>query len=247
IREISIMRGHDPRNFSLFAYGGAGPLHGALVADQLEMLRVVVPPHAGTFSAFGLLAADGRAEATIPINRPLAECTESHLEALKASLAVECRERLEADRAEGDEVVCSASIDLRYARQAVHLNLPITENLSPKGLADRFNLEYQRQFSHVHDDPVEACNLRVAAVRKRQRPRTARLSAVSPHSVAGVCNVIFDSKSWAATRYSRKSFSPPEPINGPCIIEEYGATTFVPPHYTARVDVFHNLVLERRR
>ena len=127
IKEISVMRGIDPRDFSLVAYGGAGPLHAALIADELGMAQVVIPPLSGSFSAYGLLVADRRRDRSLTWQVALTETSGEEIEKIVRPLRDEARQELLDDGFSPDRIHIELSADMRYEGQAYELTTLLPE------------------------------------------------------------------------------------------------------------------------
>jgi N-methylhydantoinase A len=164
IREISIERGHDPRDFTLIAFGGAGPMHAIPIAEELEIPRVVVPPHPGNFSALGLLASD--------VKHDDVRTRVGRLDAAAAVIAAAAREmeaaaaaRLEAEGFAAGGRRMERSLDLRYAGQAFELSVPLPAGPpSPAALARDFHARHLATYGHADPEgTVELVNVRLAA------------------------------------------------------------------------------------
>ncbi len=126
IKEISIANGHDPRDFTLLAYGGAGPMHAAAIADELEMTRVLVPVGPGNFAAFGSLISDLRRDYARTRTVNLATAAWSDLNAVFAEIEARAREDLLAEGVPADRFVLSRAAGMRYLGQSweLHVELP---------------------------------------------------------------------------------------------------------------------------
>ena len=250
IKEISIMRGHDPRAFTLFAYGGAGPLHAAAIAAELGMPRVVVPPMPGNFSAFGLLVADVRLDAVKTRLVRTADLGFTELVDALRELRDDTRARLAAEGFADGAMRFETSLDMRYVGQAFELDVPIDERCT--GMADverAFRAAHETRYSHATDDPVEIVTFRVAAYGLVSKPalrRTAETTAAPDKAIIEDRAVVFDGAPITTRVYARDLLPPGVPVAGPALIEESGTTTVVPPGFVAAGDAHGNLVLERR-
>ncbi|MGE0718674.1 MAG: hydantoinase/oxoprolinase family protein [Alphaproteobacteria bacterium] len=250
IKEISIMRGRDPRDFALFAYGGAGPLHAALVADELGMRAVVVPPIPGNFSAFGLLVADVRRDfvrTRVAVTRSLPL---SAIAALLDELRVEAADDLAEAGFAPDAMRFEARLDMRYVGQAFELAVPVP--LAPEShdaIDAAFRRVYEDRYTHAPDDPTEIVNFRVAAYGVGRKPELVPVDDRG-RSLEGARiatrQVAFDATPVEAAVYRRDALPVDQPFAGPAIVEESGSTTVVPPGYSARLERFGCLVLERK-
>jgi N-methylhydantoinase A len=247
IKEISVMRGHDPRGFTLFAYGGAGPLHAALVAQELGMPRVIVPPLPGNFSAFGLLVADVRHDYVRTRLSPTRETPFEDVAAVFSELRKEAVVRLVAEGFAEDRIRFDARLDMRYVGQAFELAVPFDARFA--SIADveaAFHAVYDRRYAHATDDPAEIVSFRLSAygaVDKPRLPRRAPGGAVGGARVA-TRPVAFDARFVDTPVYARDRLPVDGMVHGPALVDEAGSTTVVPPDFRAWCDAHGNLVLE---
>ncbi len=249
IKEISIMRGYDPRDFVLFAYGGAGPMHAAFVATELGMARVVVPPMPGNFSAFGLLVADARQDVVRTRVMATAELPFAELRHWLDEMAAEARGRLVKDGFEADAIRTEASLDMRYVGQAFELSVAFDERFASMEDVERaFYAAHERRYAHATADPAEIVSLRVSAYGSVPKPRPHRLPPAGGPTTAArteVRPVYFDGTALPTDVYARDRLPAGQPLPGPALIEESGTTTVVPPGFRALVDDWGHLLLER--
>ncbi|HEX3548863.1 MAG TPA: hydantoinase/oxoprolinase family protein [Candidatus Elarobacter sp.] len=248
LRIVSVERGYDPRDFTLLAFGGGGPLHACAVASDIGVARVVVPPLPGLFSAYGLLAADVRATAVRSVVAPASDETWSRTRKLFDALA------REGDAALGEQGVAKADrsfvreLDLRYVGQSTEL--VVTEPRSLAEAVDAFHARHEARYGFAaRRDPVEIVTARVVAIGTTPKPRL--VAAAAPARRAPEARALrehrdaFDGAAFAATPvYGRAHLRPGDAFQGPAIVEQYDATTYVAPAWNARVDAFANLVLE---
>ena len=246
IREISIERGFDPREHALIAYGGAGPLHAALIAEELGVSRVVAPRFPGNFSAVGLLMADVVQESVETRFAPLAEADPRALERAFERLAAPCERRL---RAAGlDAILVQRGADVRYVGQAFGLTIPVREGGGwLEALEADFHARYDRRYGHSHPgDPVEIVCLRTRASGMVDKLRWMEADAPAgglEDALAERREVVFGESVPDCPVYRRDSLPIDLEIPGPAVIEEYGSNTLVPPGWTARRDVCGHLHL----
>ena len=246
-RAVSTERGRDPRRCVLVAFGGNGPVHAAEVARQLGIELIIVPPWPGLFSAFGLLYAEPRHELVQASRGQLTSSTSHVVFAGLDTLENAARARLVGEGYASDRVVLERFLDLRYRGQSSELRIPLdglpaAEALA--GAAGRFETEHQRVYGH-HDgiDRIELVNLRVVAravrqplVKNMQRVDGAGGSAASTRpAYFGRQYGVLD------TRVIGRDQLTGETQVGPLIVEEYDATTVVPPGWTARRDSLGNI------
>ncbi|MFO1283231.1 MAG: hydantoinase/oxoprolinase family protein [Burkholderiales bacterium] len=255
IREISIQRGHDPREFALVAFGGAGPMHACDLARDLAIPQVVVPPAPGNLCAFGLLVTDVVAERSETLLARTATLDPTRLAARLDQLARAAREDLVRDGIAAAAIRTTATLDMRYVGQKSELPVPVdSANLTPAGIDEAFFAVYAERYGHTKRvAPTEIVNIRAMAVGAIEKADLARLSppAANPDSDAdGVLSrrqVYFRESGWIECPvYDRYRLAVGAQVPGPAIVEELGATTVVGPRDRFRVDAQHNLVVDVR-
>jgi len=249
IREISIQRGHDPRDFTLIAFGGAGPMHALALAEEIGIPRVLVPRHPGNFSALGLLASDIKHDDVRTRVGPLRERAPL-LADLFAEMEGAARRQLEHEGFAPDGQRMVRSLDLRYRGQAFELAVPVGGGaVALDAIEDAFHRQHLGAYGHANREAmIELVNARLTAygvvpkpAAERYRSETAALDAAlrerrpvwfggTPHE----CPV------WERERLPERA-----PLRGPAIVEEFGATTVVLPGWRGAVDAHGNLRLER--
>jgi N-methylhydantoinase A len=255
LRIVSVERGHDPRDFTLLAFGGGGPLHACAVAEDVGVARVVVPAHPGVFSAYGLLAADVRVTLVRSLVAPADAATWEKAGALHEALLREGDAALaEQDVAPGRRGFVR-EVDMRYIGQSTELTVtaPTTLADAVAGFHERHRLRYG--FA-AQQDPVEIVSVRVVAVGATAKPELAAVSVPPPRApetsvrapeTTALCErrAVYDGVSFCDTPvYARDALRPGDSFAGPAVVEQYDATTYVAPGWKAAVDGFGNLVLE---
>jgi len=250
LRSVSTERGRDPREFTLIAFGGSGPLHAAALADTLSIRRIYVPIHSGLFSALGLLLADYRQDAVSTMVVQLAKVDPDQV--LAEFQQMELRAFTEMREQVGEQdVVVHRTVDMKYGYQISELNLPfpgadsrqLTENLR---LA--FNDAHLQQFGHVSDDPVELVNLRVRLTASASKLRLADLAPSPELAGAGLGqrrDAYFGAQHGVqdALVLRRSDIQSDQIYRGPLIIEQPDSTTVVPPGWSVQRDTGGNLIL----
>jgi N-methylhydantoinase A len=247
VKEISVMRGLDPRDFTLFAYGGAGPLHAAAIAEELGITEIVIPPMPGAFSAYGLLTADTRYDVTRTRLTRLGNTTLKDLQALLEPLREEARERLRRDGFADDDIHLQVFLDIRFVGQAFELTTPMPD--APKNLdeiATAFQAVYEERYAQSDTGPSEIVSFRVVGL------GTAPSVELPEHTGDATAKietrmVSFDSDFMETIIHRREVLPVDTATPGPAIIEEDGATTVVPPGFNATLDRFGILILRRIR
>jgi N-methylhydantoinase A len=245
VKEISVMRGLDPRDFTLFAYGGAGPLHAAAIAEELGITEIVIPPMPGAFSAYGLLTADTRYDVTRTRLTRLSDITLEDLQALLQPLREEARERLRRDGFDEDDIHLQVFLDIRFVGQAFELTTPMPD--APHSLneiAAAFQAVYEERYAQSDTAPAEIVSFRVVGLGKAP---SVELPEHTGNATADIETrpVSFDSTFVETAIHHREALPVNASMPGPAIIEEDGATTVVPPGFNATLDRYGILTLRR--
>jgi N-methylhydantoinase A len=254
IRVISIQRGHDPRDYTLMAFGGAGPLHAARLARELDMKRVLVPRNPGILCAMGLLLTDLRADFAATKLMPATEGSAGDVARTFASLAERAQEWFEHESIAAQDRRLNRTADMRYHGQNYELAVPVPEGpITPRtieALAQGFAEAHRQRYGFVAEgEPVQIVTLRLEAtglVRKAELRAHAEAGLDASGAVIGQRPVwLPEARDFVPTPiYSRDALKPGNRFSGPAIVEQMDATTVVPPGMTARVDAYLNLILE---
>lgn len=268
IRLISVERGYDPRDFTLVAFGGAGPLHACSLARELKIPRVLVPVMPGALSAFGILGADivrdysrtvmisiasipkdldhrcskgstGFAEQQMKGHHEVGDVF-SVLEAHFAQLERDAVSELKRDGLSG---TCLRSADLRYTGQGYEINLPA----GPQMLA-QFHEAHRKRYGHADETrAIEIVNARVRMISASEPIELSRKPAAGrdcSRAVLKTKKVIFADECLDTPVFGRDLLLPGNSCKGPAIIHEYSATTVVPPGCRVQIDEYSNMVIE---
>ena len=253
VKAVSTFRGRDPRDFTLFAFGGNGPVVAMEIARELEMPRLLIPPSPGVFSALGLLVSEPEHESLQTLFGRLDETPPEEISDAFERLQSDMQQRLVEDGHDPDAMHVQRFADLRYARQAFELTVPVTRRaLDPTSVSRMkadFHEEHQRTYGHKSEgSPVEMVNIRIRMTAPSHAAGTVDLARLlAPHANNG-----------DAGPRSRMAWFGPEvgsvetpvvgrrdlidtPRAGPLIVEEYDATCIVLPGYAARVDANANI------
>jgi N-methylhydantoinase A len=243
------MRGLDPRDFALLAYGGAGPLHAAAIAEELGMGTVLVPPMPGNFSAFGLLLADLRRDFVATRVSPTAHTEPATVNAMIAELARRAHAELAAAGIGPERRRLEASLDMRYLGQAFELAVPIPLEVSDMGEIERAFLKvYADRYGGAVDAASEIVSYRLVAWGLTDKPDLPQLDAGRRSLAAarlGTRRVVVHGIAADTPVLAREAIPLDANITGAAIIEEAGATTLLPPGWTARLEPHGSLILER--
>ena len=246
IRVVSVERGHDPREFTLVAFGGAGPLHACEMAEALSIPRVLVPLHPGVLSAQGMAFADISREysATVMLQEPNLDLAEAD-KAL--DILVQAGQRdLGAMGVTPGDISAAMSLDLRYEGQSFEINVSYAKEPLEQVLG-AFHEAHRRQYGYAHEGRgVEVVNVRARVAAPGARPPAASTSGGSGDDAAlGRREVVFEGRAMLAELRSRAQLEPGAEVLGPAIVTQYDSVTVVPPGWRGRVDDYLNLILER--
>lgn len=253
LRLVTIQRGYDPREMSLISFGGAGGLHCADLAVELEIPEVIVPPLPGIVSALGLLFADLRHDLSHAYVAEEADVDFATAGALFEGLEAEARSRLEREVRPGGAIELSRSVDFRYVGQVrtitVGLDNGTMDRASIASAVERFHEEHEREFGYArHGFPVETAVLRVAGRGETiQVALHALASAIETEGgdpVKGTRETYFDGRGYVETTiYERGRLAPGTDVVGPAILEEMDSTVLVPPGAVGTIDELRNLII----
>jgi N-methylhydantoinase A len=245
IRVVSVERGHDPRDFTLVAFGGAGPLHACELAELLRIPRVLIPPFPGVLSALGMVAAPIARDSFrswLRVLRPDAE-TRRDLEEATAELRRRATEELAAEGIPTSRLRFELSLALRYVGQSYELLIPAPAPQPAHILAD-FHTAHERRFGHADGArPVEAVTLRLRAVLPSPRLDLSAPPAADGDARLGTVEAYFDRPRRAAL-YDRDRLRPGDRLRGPAIVTQMDTTTVIPPGWSAIADERGNMILE---
>jgi N-methylhydantoinase A len=241
IRVISVERGYDPREFTLVAFGGGGPLHACSLARSLRIPRVLVPIVPGALSAVGILPADTVRDYSRTVMLPgdaIGEIGDLFAELERCSAAEFAGEGLKG--------AAMHSLDLRYRRQGYELNVAYDAQAPADSIAVFHQLHRQRYGFCDPQRPVEIVNLRlrmIAAAEPYLPPQQESVPGDGSAARYAVRDVYFDGKFLPTQFYRRDQLRPGDNITGPAMIAEYTCATVLPPDGTAQVDNLGNLVI----
>ena len=254
IRVISVQRGHDPRDYTLAAFGGAGPLHAARLARELDIGRVLVPRNPGILCAMGLLLTDLRADFAITRLQTLGEAALPEVESAFAALHAQALEWFEAEDIPAGERRVGRTVDMRYAGQNYELPVPVPDGpvtlATLDMLADGFAEAHRRLYGFIAEgDPVQLVTFRIEAtgvVRKAAFKPRPELGADASAAIVGRREAWLPEAGGfvACPVYNRDRLDAGNRIFGPAIVEQMDATTVVLPGMAARVEPYLNLILE---
>ena len=238
IRHISVYRGHDPKEFLLTSFGGAGGLHVCALAEAMQMNRAMVPVHGGVLSALGMVVSKRGRQYSRTLGLPTADLDSELLAARRDELEQLAREELVAEGAELDRIICQFSMDMRYLGQSYTLTIPWQD--AQQAHRDYHQLHASR-YGYKLEEATECVNLRLHAFVNEEE-----LQLPAP---MGECNkqapLQVSSTDEELTVYQREQLAAEQICNGPALILEYSATTYVARGWQASLDAWGNLILQQ--
>jgi N-methylhydantoinase A len=227
LRVISVQRGHDPREFALVAFGGAGPLHANAVAELMGSFPVIVPPSPGLLNALGDLVAGFRNEFARTLIRLTAEITDDELRGTLDELESRAREWMVAQGIERSAQHVDFVADMRYRGQGYEIPVPLD---TLQDLDERFNTLHEQAYGfRMPNTASEIVNLRAVGTGDRPEPELPEADPIQKDLQAGT--------------YARADLHPGTRIQGPSIVTEFDSTTVVLEGYTAEIDRHFNLLI----
>ncbi len=244
IRVISVERGHDPRDYTLVAFGGAGGLHACDLAGALRIPRVLVPRYPGGLSALGILRADVIHDysRTVRSNMSSVHSMRRALSGEFKKLEAAGRRALAQENFSGRRIRIERLLDMRYVGQAYELTVPESGDFLAA-----FHHAHERRYGYSDASrQTEAVNIRIRAVGVTAKPELDQLPSdgkMSGPTITENCQAIFRGRKLLTKVYDRSNLRAGATINGPAILTEYSATTLLPPGWRGKVDGWGNLIL----
>ncbi len=239
LRVISVQRGHDPADFRLCCFGGAGGLHVCALAEALGVNRALVPMHGGVLSALGMLVAPRERQLSRSLQQPLDAVDDKILNELLQELAARGRAQLEAEGVAPGDIREKPSLDLRYQGQSYSLTLPGGDRAAA---TEAFHRTHEQRYGHRLDIPVELVNVRQQVTAPAQSLRLSPWPALAPALPVreatlpdlGTCTI-----------YRREQLAAGQVLRGAALVCEQVSTTLIAPGWTGTLDRWGNLLLEQ--
>ena len=249
LKQITINKGHDPRDFSLIVFGGGGGLHGAFLAEEMRIPEVIIPIHAGVFSAFGMLMADLRRDY---VQTHVIDLNADNLD-LVINIIAEMRQVAFANyQKEGyhiEQVEFKYFVDMRYKRQEHNIKIPLDlEDFQIDSFRELFHSMHQNEYSfRLDDSELELVNFHLIALVGIEKPRISTVPQTGKklkEALYASEMVDFDEYGKHLTHfYKRRELEPAMIITGPAIVVEETTSTVVPPGKMVEVDEYTNLII----
>ncbi|MPZ26444.1 MAG: hydantoinase/oxoprolinase family protein [Micromonosporaceae bacterium] len=248
VRQITVERGHDPRRFSLLAYGGAGPLLAALLAREMGIQEVVVPLAPAGFSAWGMLSADIVDDFSRTVLAELDDAAAARLADQFREVEAEAAGSLAGQGVPEQRAVLERQLELRYLGQEHSMIVTVGRDLAPEPVRRSFEELHRARYGHAMDNPVQILNLRVRAIGRSDRPGLVRPPAGDGDPARALLShrEAYDFGARAVARfavYDRSRLAPGDRFTGPALVDEGTATTVVPGGSEVEVDPYGHLLL----
>jgi N-methylhydantoinase A len=265
LRQVTVAKGLDVRDFTLTTFGGSGSLLACRLMDILNLPRTLVPPNPGNVSAFGLLTVDVRNDYVQTVVSTHLDLDLARVQSVFAALESQAQAALDGEGFERSAQRMQRTADLRYVGQAFEVRVPVADGeldgAAADDVAQAFHAAHRQLYGYdFATDPrqaVEWVNLRVSGVGPIRRPDLVELPTMdggTDRAVTGSRRVYFDAEDTAPSSgggwidtptYNRPDLAPGDVVTGPAIIEEFGSTVPVHPGFAATVDAYGNLLLTK--
>jgi N-methylhydantoinase A len=256
VRRVSVQRGHDPRDFVLVAFGGAGPLHANRLAAELEIPTVLVPMSPGTTSAMGLLVTDLKHDYSTTLIRRVDRLDSEMVNRLYREMEERGRKALLAEGMEPSRIAFERQVEMRYVGQSYELPIPLPEGkieAALEGMLKKFHEEHERSYGFAApNEPVEFVTLRLTAVGSIAKPKLRELPKRGGDAKAArrALRKVYFAEAGGfvdCPNYDRYRFSAGSVIDGPAIVEEMDSTTVIHPGFLAEVDRYGNMLIKAKK
>jgi len=255
IKVVSIQKGYDIRQFSLLAFGGAGPLHASQLMNKLDINRVIIPLSPGNFSATGELFAEIQYDYVRTLVIPIEKQSFEEYNKIYSQMMVEAIKDLKKENINEDNIIFKGTSDIRYAGQAWELNIPVpiivNSNKDLLKIKNNFDNQHKKIYGYIiENENTMLVNLRLSAlglmpkvdfVQDTKRKNTS----ISNDAYKGDRKVFLDDNILYCPIYDRDKLFSGNIIKGPTIIEEYGSTTVVSKNQKVYIDKLKNIIIER--
>jgi N-methylhydantoinase A len=250
IRMVSLARGHDPRDFALFAFGGAGPLHAVALARELGIPKVLIPARPGLTNALGCVVADVRQDFVQTVNKPLSEVTDELLWRVLEEASASGRASIERERVAVDRIDFVYRADMQFQGQSHILAVPIPDRKVRRDDLHRlFEQAYWQRFQvELKEIRPVLVNLHTAAIGRRRPPSLAalapRISGAPLADAQRERRPVWFNASWCDTPvYQRERLAANMAFEGPAVVEQLDCTILIEPECTVATDRLGNLIV----
>lgn len=246
MRTITVGRGIDPREFTLVAFGGAGPMHAVELARELDIKQIIIPRFPGTFSAWGMLQSDIRHDFSVTYYAVSDDADTDRLAGMFKDMLDDGTKILIEEGVPEPRMEFARSIDLRYVGQEYTINVPLADAANLGAAIEKFHDLYQARYGHaLHEAAVEIINLRLAAIGRLERAAVSgSTEQASQEPLVAHRDIIFNGQSHRSPIYKRDFLPKGGVFQSPAVVEEASATTIIPPGYTFKIDDIGNLLIQ---
>jgi N-methylhydantoinase A len=247
--QVMARNGLDPRDFTLVAFGGAGPIQACFLADEFHIPRVLIPASPGTLCAVGALSADIRSDYVRTVGTRVTDGPLERLRPVVDALRRQAEEWLSGEGPSGLEQRLTHTADMRYGHQAYEIEVPLDldwlDQNDTEALLRAFHSLHQQLYGHADpEEPVEIISLHVKAVADTPKPPSRKLaSALEPTRTTGERTIRIRGQRHQAKTYVRDDLLAGDAFTGPAVVDEDGSTVLVPVGFKAQVDANGNLVI----
>ncbi|MDI2029561.1 hydantoinase/oxoprolinase family protein [Saccharopolyspora sp. TS4A08] len=247
IRMVSVDKGHDPREFALVGFGGAGPMHVAELASAVGATTVLVPPHPGALSAYGCLIADVKYDYVTAVGSDVDETTPGDVERVLSDQAELGRKTLEADGYGDQDIAVEHIAEMSFSKQLYSIRVPLgaeRDGWTPARLAEEFQREYGAIYHGRNPSgTIRLISLRTVVTVKRE-PVEQLATATAEHPPNGERTVVFADGPHTAPVLRREALTPGQTLHGPLIVEQRDTTIVLPPATSATVHENGSLIVK---
>ncbi len=248
MRTITVGRGIDPRDFTLVAFGGAGPMHAVELARELDIEEIIIPQFPGTFSAWGMLQSDIRHDLNVSYYALSDDIDHSVVAGHFGEMRADGATVLAEENVANDNMKFDFSVDLRYVGQEYTINVPVSDDVDIEMTVDSFHTLYKARYGHALDDsPVEFINLRVAAIGQLKRSPSKSIAITRDEmSIVDHRDIIFNGETHKTPILKLDLMTAGQLFTSPAVIEEASATTIIPPGYGFKLDPIGNVIIQAK-
>jgi N-methylhydantoinase A len=244
IRVISVERGYDPREFTLFSFGGAGGMHAAFLARLLSIPNVLLPQNPGILSAIGMLMADVVKDYSLTVMQNQETVTFSSLSGMFQHLEDKGDKDLQAEGISKEKIRLERYLDMRYEGQSYEIIVPFDADY-----VERFHKLHEKTYGYRNEDKaIEIVNIRLQARGMPEKPTfkkaTKMEKTLSAEALLGEQEVVFDHRLMRTKIIAREKLKSGNRIDGPAVVVEYSSTLVIPHFASAHVDEYGNIVME---
>ena len=252
LRQITVERGMDPKDFSIVGFGGAGPMIAPLISIEMGIAEVIIPPLPSVFSAWGMILSDITTDISRTLIADLDDTSLARARGVLLEMENEITERLQAQQVAKDQMRLTPSLDIRYSGQSHTLNVPIAADSTVQNLAAAFHARHQERYGHHIDETLEIVNLRILGEGVLEKPA----KSAPPDSQEGVTPVPYEMRRaycfvlGSVTEffvYKRSELCAGAMVDGPAIFEDGTSSTITFTGQTISVDADNNLIIRNAR